>query len=99
MYYCLDSGYIIEGLNMRNGVDLVKDTTPYVAVSTGGALTLSPALILQIVGVVVGIGGFIMAFFRWKEAKRANDLNERKWEYEIASGKDKAQTEENPSKE
>lgn len=86
---------------MKNGVDLVKDTTPYVAMSTGGALTLSPAFILQVIGVVVGVAGAILAFFRWKEAKRANDINERRLEHDIAKSNDISKEEEStgPSKE
>lgn len=81
---------------MTNGVDLVKDATPYAVISTGGAMTtLSPTVYLQIAGVVVGLIGAIMAFFRWKEAKRANDINERRLEYEInAISKDSSKAEE-----
>ena len=90
MHRGLDSRNIVEGLIVNNGVDFVKDTAPYVAMGTGSTLTLSPALILQITGVCVGVAGAVVAVLRWKEAKRANDINEKRLEYEIAESKNSA---------
>lgn len=66
---------------------MIKDGTPYTMIGAGGGLTLTPALLLQVLGVVCTIIGLIMAVLRYKEAKRANDIEERKLEHEIAKSK------------
>ena len=71
---------------MNNGFDVVKDTTPYIAIGTGtGAAALTPSLVISAIGALVGVVGLIMAFYRYRESKRANDLaeNRLKWEKEI----------------
>lgn len=68
---------------MDNGFDIVKDTTPYIAITTGGgAAVLTPSLILSAIGAFVGILGLVMAFYRYRESKRANDIAENRLEWE-----------------
>ncbi|QZI91396.1 hypothetical protein PODOV084v1_p0017 [Vibrio phage 340E47.2] len=67
----------------------MKDGIGPTAVGTGFSLTLTPSLILQIAGVVIGALGVFYTRARIKEsklarleAKRANDINEQRliWE-------------------
>ena len=69
----------------NNGVDMVKDTTPFLAISGGGALTLTPVFFLQVFGAVIGAAGVILGYLRWRESQRANDLNERKLAWEMGN--------------
>lgn len=69
--------------------DVVSEPAPYVAMSTGAGMTQVPITWVQIVGMVIGAGGLYVGVLRWrvadrqqKENKRANDLNQEKWEYE-----------------
>ena len=71
---------------MANGVDMIKDGTPYLVVGTGSGLSLQPEFVLQIAGVIVTFIGIILAYLRWREAKRSNDIEERRLEHDI--GKD-----------
>lgn len=67
---------------MADGVSMAKDALPYVAVGIGGGMTRAPYTTIQIIGIVIGAIGGLAALGRWYEAKRANDLNKLKWEYE-----------------
>ena len=67
----------------------IKESSSYIAMSTGAGMTQTPISIIQIVGIVIGAGGLIVAVLRWKvaylqqkETERANNLNQEKWEYE-----------------
>lgn len=89
MYYCVGSNDYGPQIMKGNGVDMVKDATPFVAISGGGALTLTPVLFLQIAGVIIGAAGVVLGCMRYRvadkqqaETKRANDLNQEKWEFE-----------------
>lgn len=69
--------------------DAVSEPAPYVAMSTGAGMTQVPITWIQVIGVVIGVGGIVVGVLRWrvadgqqKETKRANDLNQLKWEYE-----------------
>lgn len=76
----------------------MKDAIGPAAAGTGFGLTLTPILLLQIAGVIIGALGVFYARARVKEsklsrleAKRANDIGEQrlKWEQDKhASGKD-----------
>lgn len=88
----------------HNGVDMVKDATPFVAISGGGALTLTPVLLLQIAGVIIGGAGIVLGYFRYQvaqrqelETKRANDLNQEKWEHELAKSQNSEESNEEAS--
>ena len=70
MYRCMGSDDNGEKLMKNNGVDMVKDATPYLAMSGGGALTLTPVLILQIAGVIIGGAGIVLGYFRYQVAQR-----------------------------
>ena len=77
-------------------VKSVKESSGYVMMSGGGAMTQSSIDMLQLVGFIIGAGGLVVAVLRWMEAKksvaveaaavtetkRANDLEREKWEYE-----------------
>jgi hypothetical protein len=87
-----------------NGVDMVKDATPFVAMSGGGALTLTPVLFLQIAGAIIGAAGVVLGYMRYRvadkqqaETKRANDLNQQKWEHELAKSQNSEKTEKQQS--
>lgn len=89
MYYCVGSNDDGPQIMSNNGVDMVKDATPFVAMSGGGALTLTPVLFLQIAGAIIGAAGVVLGYMRYRvadkqqaETKRANDLNQEKWEFE-----------------
>ena len=88
---CNDYG---KKMMKNNGVDMVKDATPFMAISGGGALTLTPVLFLQIFGAIIGAAGVVLGYLRWRESQRANNINERKlnWEIDSAKGKNSAQT-------
>lgn len=64
--------------------EVAKDAAPYVTMSTGAGMTQIPISWIQIAGVLIGTGGLLVALLRWREAKRANDLNQIKWEHERA---------------
>ena len=81
---CNDYGKTIM---KNNGVDMVKDATPFMAISGGGALTLTPVLILQVFGAIIGAAGVVLGYLRWRESQRANDFNERKLNWEMQSAK------------
>jgi hypothetical protein len=66
-----------------------KESLSYVAMPTGAGMTLSPILVIQILGVIIGAAGLAVAVVRClvasnqqKEMKRANDLNYEKWMHE-----------------
>lgn len=89
MYYCVGGNDFGPQIMKNNGVDMVKDATPFVAMSGGGALTLTPVLFLQIAGAIIGAAGVVLGYMRYRvadkqqaETKRANDLNQEKWEFE-----------------
>ena len=80
---------------------MVKDATPFLAISGGGALsmTLTPVLTLQILGAIIGAAGVVLGCMRYRvagkqqaETKRANDLNQEKWEHELAKSSDSKET-------
>lgn len=78
---------------MTNGVDMVKDGLPPVAIATGViANQASPSTVLQIIGATVGVIGIFATLWRCWEARRANNetasankFNRMKWEHENAS--------------
>ena len=80
--------------------EVLKDSAPYATMSTGAGMTQIPMPWIQLIGFVIGSGGLIVAALRWREAKRANDLNQMKWEHERAESinneKAKTKTEVNP---
>ena len=78
----------------------LKESSSYVAMSAGAGMTQTSINAVQLFGVVIGVGGLKVAVLRWQEArravletKRANDLNQEKWEYERnAKGKNDKKT-------
>jgi biotin synthase-like enzyme len=71
--------------------ELLKDASPYAAISTGAGMTQVPFPWIQIIGFVIGSGGIFVGVLRWQESRRANDLkqmandlNQTKWEHERA---------------
>ena len=63
-------------------VKSIEEALSYTAVSTGAVMTQTSITIIQVVGVIIGAGGLIVAALRWIEAKRTNDFNREKWEHE-----------------
>lgn len=78
---------------MTNGVDMVKDGLPPIAVATGVIVNqASPNTTLQIIGAIVGVIGIFATLWRCWEARRANNetanannFNRMKWEHENGS--------------
>ena len=77
---------------MANGVNMVKDSLPYVALGTGGGMTQTPYPPLQVIGIIVGIIGGFAAIWRCWEAKRANDFDIMKWKHENADNTSSKET-------
>lgn len=79
-------------MEMISGSVDMKDAIGPTTIGTGVSLaTVSPAFILQCVGVIIALLGIIYTRLRVKESRRANDLAEKRllWEQEIhASSKD-----------
>jgi hypothetical protein len=73
--------------------EVIKDAAPYATMSTGAGMTQIPMPWIQIIGVAIGSGGLLVALLRWGEAKRANDLNQIKWEHERAESINDKKTE------
>ena len=63
-------------------VKSIKEASSYIAMSTGAGMTQTSITIIQVIGVIIGAGGLIVATLRWMEAKRTNDFNREKWEHE-----------------
>lgn len=63
----------------KYGVDMVKDIIPP-SVTGGGVMmaTKAPEFWFQVLGVVIGVLGLILGYYRYKEAKRANNLAEQR---------------------
>lgn len=86
----------------NNGVSVVKDGGPALMTWSGVGMTVTPILIIQVIGCVVGITGVILGYRRNKiadkqaqETKRANDLKQEQWEHQLNahSTGEKAETE------
>jgi len=73
---------------MTNGVDMVKDGLPPIAVATGVIVNQSsPYTTLQIIGAVIGAIGAFAALWRCWEYRRAINLEQLRWEHENGSNK------------
>lgn len=67
---------------MNSGSLEMKDSIAPSMAFGGGALTFTPITIIQIVGAVVGVLGIVLGLFRYLEARRANDINDRRLAFE-----------------
>ncbi len=79
-----------------DGVDIMKDGAPAFMTSSGLGMMITPILVIQVIGCIVGVLGIFFGYRRNKianmqaqETKRANDLKQEQWEYELANGKAK----------
>lgn len=75
----------------------MKDAAGPTMMFTGGGLTLTPVVIIQLVGAIVGVVGVILTAMKLRqdrinyqervlsrlEQKRANDIEERRLNHEI----------------
>lgn len=89
-----------------NGVDIMKDGLPALMTGSGVGMTFNSVFTIQVIGSIVGIAGLILAYFRYRvakeqkyETKRANDLKQEQWEYELASSKTKEKAARSGEKE
>lgn len=67
-----------------NGDLSMKDSIGPTAVGVGTGMQLTPAVILQLIGVLIALWGALYTRKRWLESKRSNDIAEDRlnWEKE-----------------
>lgn len=78
----------------------MKDIAGPSTASVGAGLTLTPSLLLQIIGCVVAIFGLYCTCLRYNESKRANDIAQSRldWEKEKHASYEKKKSEEETKK-
>lgn len=76
---------------MKSGsLDMNDSISPSMTVG-GGGLTLIPIDTVQVIGIIIGIAGIVLGVFRYIEARRANDINEKKLQFDIEKEKNSAE--------
>lgn len=70
----------------------MKDTVGPTAIGLGTSMQLSPAIILQLVGLVIAIWGGFYTRKRFIESKRANDIAEKRLNWDMSNGTNKSET-------
>ncbi len=79
---------------IENGSFEMRDIAGPTTAGLGAGLTLTPSLILQVIGCVVAVFGLFYAHKRFNESKRANDIAQDRlnWDKQRHASNKKAQT-------